>query len=171
MKVRERLRGVRWQGTEVGSPFRQEMGWKTSGIQFWGFFWGRWFNPEREKNEQRERLNNVIWVHFAFEFVCISWRMSHCALFRWKYYFIRVCMWVQQMTAVFSTIVSQSFWVYVCDRVFPPRLEFGMWRQTEDISSFKRSDKSPIKPSSSSLHPVSFSLIFLHDMDDKVGVS
>lgn len=36
MKVRERLRGVRWQGTEVGSLFRQEMGWKTSGIQFSG---------------------------------------------------------------------------------------------------------------------------------------
>lgn len=101
MKVRERLRGVRWQGTEVGSPFRQEMGWKTSGIQFWGFFLGGWFNPEREKNEQRERLNNVIWVHFAFEFVYISRRMSHCALFRWKYYFIRVCMWVQQMTLLY----------------------------------------------------------------------
>lgn len=36
MKVRERLRDVRWQGTEVGSLFRQEMGWKTSGIQFSG---------------------------------------------------------------------------------------------------------------------------------------
>lgn len=36
MKVREQLRGMRWQGAEVGSLLRQEMGWKTSGIQFSG---------------------------------------------------------------------------------------------------------------------------------------
>lgn len=36
MKVRARLRGVLWQGAEVGSLFRQEMGWKTTGIQFFG---------------------------------------------------------------------------------------------------------------------------------------
>lgn len=82
------LSGRRWAGKQVA-------------FNFGDFFLGGWFNPEREKNEQRERLNNVIWVHFAFEFVYISRRMSHCALFRWKYYFIRVCMWVQQMTLLY----------------------------------------------------------------------
>lgn len=58
MKVRERLRGVRWQGAEVGSLFRQEMGWKTSGIQFleWGGEGGGGgLNPERERRMNRER--------------------------------------------------------------------------------------------------------------------
>lgn len=35
-KVRVHIRGVRWRSTEVGSLFRQEMGWKTSGFQFLG---------------------------------------------------------------------------------------------------------------------------------------
>lgn len=55
-KVREQLRGVRWQSKEVGSLFRQEMGWKTSGIQFSG---GRG-SSLRKRKVQGERLNSIV---------------------------------------------------------------------------------------------------------------
>lgn len=80
MKVRERLRGVRWQGTEVGSLFRQEMGWKTSGFQF-----SAGLISEREKGTEGEIKQYCLGAFFTLGlFTCdgevaVSPIYSNCA--------------------------------------------------------------------------------------------
>lgn len=148
------LSGRRWAGKQVAFNF--------------GDFFGRVIQPwEREEWTEGEIKQCHLGAFCLWVCLYITENEPLCT-FQVKILFYKgLHVSSANDIAVFSTIVSQSFSVYVCDRVFPPRLEFGMWRQTEDISSFKRFDKSPIKPSSSSLHPVSFSLIFLHDMDSQ----
>lgn len=57
--------------------------------------------------------------------------------------------------------------ISVCDREYPPGLEIGTYRETEDIYSFKMFDASHtvrIKPTSST-RILSALVCFLHEMD------
>lgn len=154
MKVREWLRGVRWQGTEVGSLFRQEMGWKTSGIQFSGGL-----ITEREERTERQILSGCILPLSLFMYDG-EWAVLlksngtagrlHSCYTRWKYWIYYRGLYVSIFELRVWIVVFLSSQVSQCEneclwqRVSSWVGNRHIWRD-EDIYSFKMFDSSHLK--------------------------
>lgn len=140
--MRRALAGYRgWQPFQAGDGLENK----------WHSIFRGGLITEREGEEQRERANNIVWLHFASEFVYVRWsNFSYLTTQQGRSPQVKMLNTLWRLACKYrcarndKKFQSVDVRISVSDRGSPPGLEASTYGEIEDVFSSKMFDASLI---------------------------